>query len=140
MKKIILSVLSIVTLFLSSHAQCEKKIVFESSKTEFLDRNGEVMRGMDQHTVIHITGKAITIEPSNDHVMNGDIKSDTCAWKVPYKEGKWTLNTIFNEKGQDKKVTIVIEGKENRVSMTVTIDQEDQKIIRVWADKFEEVK
>jgi len=128
------------TMYFSGKSQCDKNFQFESSKTEYQDAQGNVQRSIDEHAVIKVTGKEITITPESDHKMVAYIKSSTCNWKVPYKEGKLTLNAVYMEKDVEKKTVLVFEGKDNKVSMSMTFEAEPGKVIKVWADKFEEIK
>jgi Holliday junction resolvase len=71
--------------------------------------------------------------------MTGKIKSDTCNWKVAYKEGKTVLKAVIsNENGDDKNVTITIIGKDGKVTLLFEMEGEGDDRIRVTADKFEE--
>ena len=72
-----------------SYAQCGKKQVITSAKTEYLDASGNVQRTEDETTNIEYDHSQITITLTNDQaqskVMSGPVKSDSCNWKVPYK-------------------------------------------------------
>ena len=140
MKKIIFSIVTICSFYFASHAQCDKNIVLESSKTEYLDGNGNVVRTDIEDAVVTITRKEVVIKSSKDHTMYGDIKSSACNWKVPFKEGRWVLDLLFQDQGKQKQISIIIEGKDGKVIMTVRFAEDSSKVIRVSADKFEEAK
>lgn len=140
MKKTILFICMLITGLAASHAQCGKKSIFTSSKTEYLDASGAVTNAEDEQTVIEITKTDITITPGN-HTMKGTIKSDSCNWKKEYVEGKSVIKSVVTDgNGGTKNVTITIEGKNGKVTLLATIDDEADKIIRVTADKFSEMK
>ena len=139
MKQIILGVYA--TIFCTAlSAQCGKDLTLTSSTTEYLDASGAVQKTVDESTKIEIGQKSISISPGGDHTMTGTILSVTCAWKTGFKEGKSEFKTEFEDEGSLKKITIVLEGKNGKVSFTVNIADEPDKIIRVWADSFEEKK
>ncbi|HZY37451.1 MAG TPA: hypothetical protein VFE53_12425 [Mucilaginibacter sp.] len=137
---IILSLLIATTA--ASYAQCGKKFMITTSKTEHLDAGGGVTRTDDEKAVVVIgqTDLNITVTNANDeHKMTGKIKSDTCNWKVAYKEGKTVLKAVIsNENGDDKNVTITIIGKDGKVTLLFEMEGEGDDRIRVTADKFEE--
>ncbi len=143
MKQIIpvfLALIVSITLQTTVNAQCEKKLSLTSSKTEYLDTSGAVRKTMDEETEITITEKTITISPASDHTMTGTILSAKCEWKIPFKEGQSEFKTEFEDQGEKKNITIVLEGKEGKVSFLVTVDDASNKRIRVWADSFKEAK
>ena len=139
MKQILLALLTMI-ICTAINAQCGKNLTLTSSRTEYLDASGAVQRTVDEATKIDIGQKSITISPGGDHTMTGTILSATCAWKTAFKEGKSEFKTEFEDNGTLKKITIVLEGKNGKVSFTVNIDDEPDKIIRVWPDSFEEKK
>ena len=143
MKQILLALLVLVccTAFnISTNAQCEKKLVLASSKTEYLDAAGAVQKTVDEKTQIDITQKSITISPAGDHTMTGEILSATCAWKTAFQEGKSEFKTKFEDQGEPKHITITLEGKNGKVYFLAVFDDTPDKRIRVWLDSFEEKK
>jgi hypothetical protein len=139
MKKFILGFSLLLAGGISSFAQCGKKIVFTSSKTEYLDTTGALQNAEDEKTVIESDGKTITITPG-DHQMTGTIKSDSCNWKIPYKEGKSVIRAVITDNGEEKKVVLTIEGKNGKVTLLAEVEGMMDRKIRVTADTFEEKK
>lgn len=121
-----------------SLAQCDKTVTLTSSKTTHLDGNGNVSKTKDETAVITISSTDITIVPGDeDHKMTGKITSKTCDWKVPYKEGKMVVKSIVSGDGGDEKdITVTIEGKDGKVTLTFEAVGLNGKI-QVVADKFE---
>ena len=126
----------------ATYAQCDKKLVLTASSTEYLDAAYEVQRTVDEETVIEISKPVITITPGNEgNTMTGTIKSDSCSWKLPYKEGKSVLKvTLADPSGETQDVTITIEGKEGKLTLLAEIDNRPDQKIRVALNKFEEKK
>jgi len=121
-------------------AQCDKKVVLHTSKTEHLDSNGIVTRTDDEHAVVEINKTVLNINVNDDHKMSGTIKSNTCDWKVPFKEGKMVLKaSIGDNNGDEKNVTITIEGKDGKVTLLFEMEGNPDDRIKVTIDKFEEV-
>ena len=134
--------MSLLVISTGSFAQCDKKVKLTSSKTEYLDSAGTVQRTVDETTVIEISKPDITIAPgSEENKMTGTIKSDTCNWKIPFKEGKTVLKaTITDRSGDTKDVTLTIQGKDGKLNFLAEVDNEQDKKIRLTIDKFEEKK
>jgi hypothetical protein len=126
----------------TSYAQCGKKLFIISTKTEHLDGNGTIQRSNDEKSLIEITKSEITISPGNEqNKMIGIIKSDTCNWIVPYKHGKTIIKATFTREGENpRNATITIEGKDEKLTMLIDVDEMPDKKIRVAIDKFEEKK
>lgn len=137
MKKIFAATFLILVCHSINFAQCDKKVVITSSKTEYLDADSSVQRSEDEYTTIEISKPSITITPG-DHTMKGLIKSDLCNWKIPYIEGSSVMEITMNDdQGNERKATMTIEGKNGK--LTIWVKTEGMPIIiRVPIDKFEE--
>src|SRR5581483_9033338 len=92
MKKISILLVLLATLAFNSYSQCDKKVILTSSTTEHLNGDSTVERTEIEHTQIEFDKNTITIVPgSEDHTMTGSIKSISCNWSIPFKEGKTVL-------------------------------------------------
>jgi hypothetical protein len=135
-------VLTLLLLLLSgtaSFAQCDKDLILTSSKTEYLDAQGALQRTQEEHSTIEISKTEVTITPGNDPRMKGTIKSHTCNWKVPFKEGKSVIQATFNDEQKGTmNATITIEGKDGGVILLLEAVEMPDRKIRVPIDKFEE--
>jgi hypothetical protein len=139
MKTIILTLSLLIAGSAMSFAQCDKKLVLTSSKTEHLDASGAVKKTVDETAQIEINKTDLTITVHEDHKMTGKILADTCNWKVPFKEGKTVIKTILSdEQGEDKNVTLTIEGKDGKVTLLFEMEGMPDDRIKVGIDKFEE--
>jgi len=140
MKKIILPILFLIA-GISVYAQCDKRVIITSSKTEYLDADGNVQRSVDETSIVEFDSKEIIITPGDDPVMKGTISSFTCDWKTPFKEGKTVLKTtLTNGQGQNFGLTITVEGKDGKISFLAEIDEQPGQKIRIVVEKFEEKK
>ena len=122
----------------TSFAQCGKHFVLTTSKTEHLDAAGNITRTVDEKATVDINKQNISINVNDQHNMAGTIKSDTCSWPVAYKQGKTVLKAVIDENGEDKNVTITIEGKDGKVTLLCELESEPNDRIRVGVDTFEE--
>jgi hypothetical protein len=69
------------------------------------------------------------------------IKSDTCSWTTPFKEGKTILKATLKRAGEDPlNATITIEGKEAKITMLIEIEEMPDRKIRAVIQNFEEKK
>jgi hypothetical protein len=122
-----------------SFAQCEKNLVLTSSKTEHMNANGEVQRTDDETAKIELSKTAVNVSVNDEHKITGIIKSQTCDWKVPFKEGKTVIKAVVtNDQGEERNVTITIEGKEGKVTLLFEMDDMPDDRILVGIDKFAE--
>ncbi|MDB5124173.1 MAG: hypothetical protein JWP94_2302 [Mucilaginibacter sp.] len=122
-----------------SFAQCEKNLVLTSSKTEHMNADGVVQRTDDETAKIELSKTAINVSVNDEHKITGTIKSQTCDWKVPFKDGKTVIKaSVSNDQGEEKNVTITIEGKEGKVTLLFEMDGMPDDRIRVGIDKFAE--
>jgi hypothetical protein len=65
MKKSIFVFLSLLTGVLS-YAQCDKKLVLNSSITQYLDSGNVITRTVDENSVIEISKTELIITPSSE--------------------------------------------------------------------------
>jgi hypothetical protein len=119
-----------------SFAQCDKPVKLTSSVTNYLNDKGEVERSKDEETVITLSKTELTITPG-DHMMNGNVTGYTCNWTTPFKEGKTVVKSVLTDGDKDLHVTITIEGKAGKVTLTFVAEEMPGKTIQVVADKFE---
>ena len=139
MKTIILIFSLVIAGSAISLAQCDSKFVITTSKTEHLDANGALVRTVDEKAVVEVGKSDLSINVNDEHKMTGAIKSNTCNWTIPYKEGKAIIKaTLSDEQGDDKNITITIEGKDGKITLLFEMEGMPDDRIRVSADKFEE--
>jgi hypothetical protein len=140
MKSIILTLCLLAAGSMVCFAQCDKKVNLTSTKTEYLNASGMVDRTVDEDTEVQIGKSDVTvIINKGDKQMSGAIKSSTCDWKTPYKEGKTVINTtLYDPNGNGVDFTITIEGREGKLILLAESKQMPDKKIRLPLDKFEE--
>ncbi|MEO6631707.1 MAG: hypothetical protein ABIN13_08300 [Mucilaginibacter sp.] len=138
MKKIILTLSLLIGLTAVTFAQCEKTVQLSSSKTNHLDEKGTVTRSDDETAVIDISKSTVDISVNGEHKITAPIKSNTCNWTVPFKEGKTVIKATADHDGQDENITITIEGKDGKVTLLFEMESQPGDKIKVGIDKFTE--
>ncbi|MEO5997080.1 MAG: hypothetical protein ABIN89_10080 [Chitinophagaceae bacterium] len=123
-----------------SVAQCNKKVVLTASETTCLDSSGTVKRTASEKSVVRINPTDVIINVNDEHETKCPIKSATCNWSIPFKQGKTSIKAIFTKEGEEKNITIDIEGKEGKITLLFKMEEEPNEIIKVVMDKFEEEK
>jgi hypothetical protein len=140
MKTLTLIIALLIAGCTASFAQCGKKVVLTTANTEHLNASGAVERTVDEKAIVEINKSDLAINVNDEHKLTGKIKSDTCNWKVPYKEGKSVIKaTVTDEQGTDREVTITIEGKDGKITLLFETDGMPDDTIRVTVVKFDEV-
>ena len=141
MKIFFLSVFFVVITTISTKAQCNQKVIIVSSKTNHLNNNKDVQSSVDETTTIEYDQKEISVSPGNDQAMHGTIKSVSCEWKTPFKNGKTVLKAALEgQQGQTMNLTITIEGNEGKINFLAEMDENSDEKISIVVDKFEEKK
>ncbi|MEN0055630.1 MAG: hypothetical protein AAGC65_18270 [Mucilaginibacter sp.] len=145
MKSTLFTLLLLVASSVVCFAQCDKNLHLSSSKTEHLDSGNNLESTADEQTLIDISKSNIfvVIEGENGkQTLTGVIKSNTCNWQTPFKEGKTVINTTISDENGDgtKDYTVTIEGKDGKLTLTAESLQMPDRKLRLPLDKFEEKK
>jgi hypothetical protein len=138
MKKILLTITLLAALSVACFAQCDKTVVLTSSKTDHIDAAGALLRSEDEAVVIEINKTEVNVAVNGDHKITAVIKSNTCNWKVPFKDGKTVIHGVMQRDGQDKPVTLTLEGKDGKVTLLFQMDEALDDRVRITPDKFAE--
>lgn len=129
------------SLHFASFAQCDKNIIMTASKTEYLDTAGNITRTVEEKSTIEISKDKIVVIDGNNPRMSGTVLSKKCSWSKAYKVGKSVYEARIERSATEvMNVTVVIEGKKDKVSLLFTVKEKPDRIIRVYADTFEEAK
>jgi len=144
MKTTLLALLVLVISSTLSLAQCDKKIRLQASKSEQLDSSGAIQGTRDELTILEFSKNGIDVTISGndgDQNLTGDIKTNTCNWKVPFMEGKTVITTtLTGDDGKEpKEFTITIEGKKGKVTLIAVSPSMPDRKIKLDIEKFEVV-
>ncbi|MDB4923178.1 hypothetical protein [Mucilaginibacter sp.] len=138
MKKIVLTLTLLAALSVACFAQCDKPVVLNSSKTDHIDPAGALIRTEDEAVVIEISKTEVNVAVNGEHKITALIKSNACNWSMPFKEGKTVIHGVAQRDGQDKPVTLTLEGKDGKVTLVFQMDETPDDRVRVAIDKFAE--
>jgi len=141
MKKIILLVLVFVTVNKWSNAQCNKKILWTSTKEEFLDANGQVTHTDEDSVTLEVSDSGITINHNNipQDELKGTIKEINCNWSEPFKTGKTTFKSDLTEvSGDEHNGNFTIEGKDGQISVLIELTDKGGMKIKLYVNRYEE--
>lgn len=141
MKKLFLSGLLLIAGIATTLAQCDKKVVVTSSKTQHLAADSTVSRTDDESDTVEFdkTTLNVTINGANGlRKMKGTVTSYTCDWSSPFKEGKTVLKaSLTNDQGETRGLTIIVTGKGGKIGFLADVEGEEEKV-RLIVDKFGE--
>jgi hypothetical protein len=138
MKKIFLVLSLLLTIAVAGFAQCDKTVQLTSSKTNHLDESNAITRTDDETAVIDISKTAVDVSIDGEHKITAAIKSNTCNWTTPFKDGKTVIKATADRDGQDQNFTITIEGKDGKVTLLFEREDKPSDKIKVAIDKFTE--
>ena len=142
MKSILIALFLLAAGGTMSFAQCDKKVSLTSTKTQHFDAGGALKHAEDEKTVVEFSKSEITVtitKDDGDQKLTGTVKSNVCDWKVPFKDGKTTLNiSLTNGGGESRDYTVTVEGKDGKVTLWAESKDEPDDKIKLDIDKFEE--
>jgi hypothetical protein len=142
MKYIFITLVLLATGSTVSFAQCDKQVTLTASKTQHFDAQGGLKAADDEKTIIKFSKTDINIAISGAHgdiAMTGKVNSDTCDWKVPFKDGKTILHTtLTNSGGESRDYDVTITGKDGKITLTASSADDPDDVIKLDIEKFEE--
>lgn len=135
MKKIFLAISLVIAAVLTSFAQCDQKQVFISQKTSHIE--GDILQRVDDETTrLEINKSAILLTVNGEQKGVMQILSQACNWSVPFKEGK----SKFKLSMDGAEFTVVIEGKDGKVTTRAFNNNAPEHVISLVAEKFEAIE
>src|SRR5580658_5318578 len=141
MKKLLLGSLLLIGSGMIAHAQCGKKVVITSSKTEHLGADSAVQRTDDESCTVEFDKDSMNVAISSSNgnqTLKGTVKSYSCYWSAPFKEGKTVLMaSLTGDDGSQHNITITVTGKAGKIGFLAEVEGEPEKI-RLVVDKFQE--
>ncbi|HEV2355475.1 MAG TPA: hypothetical protein VGR89_14600 [Puia sp.] len=128
----------------ATYAQCDKKVVITSTKTEHLAADSSVAQSENDSTTVEFDRTTLDVtvrSPDHDQHLKGTVKSYSCDWSQPYKEGKTVIKaTLTNDEGETRDLTITVTGTGGKVGFLAELSGDETQRIRLLVDKFEEKK
>lgn len=143
MKHLLLIVIASTAFILNANAQCLAHVKYSASKMEILDTSLALQDTREEPLTFEVRPDGFTGIRENqvEDSLHGVLKSVTCNWKEPFKNG--TITMICDVQGaehdmQDAQITI--EAVEGKLTIYLRVKEQADKVIRLPIDKYEEVK
>ena len=94
---------------LGSSAQCDKNVIYNSGKADFVDSTGNNIRSKEGKITVTLTKKDFVLVHDDDEedALRGDIKNFVCEWKDAWKNGVTTFESELIEKSGEKNDAMV---------------------------------
>lgn len=140
MKRFFLLIPVLTLVALVSQAQCDKNVNFIAAKSQMVNQKGEVLGSKDGTTVIEITKKSVSLTFNGDEktTLAGEIKEAKCDWTEPFKNGRSVIKAVLEDAGGDvKHVTLTIEAKDGKITITGDAEERPNERIKFDVDKYE---
>ncbi len=138
MKKIAAFTMLFLAIGIVSMAQCNKKMRWSSSKTEFLTSSGTVESRDEPVTVTTGTDSISVLGSNGRRSLNGKITDYTCTWQDKTNGRISFKSEVVDEEGKLRHATVTIESKDSKVTILLQATEEET-IIRLPVDTYEEV-
>ena len=140
MKTILISFILFVT---SLHAmcQCDKKVTWYASKGDMFDANGTLLDTKIDSIFLETDPQNITLRFKSDQkALQAMVKEKTCDWKEPFRNGKTVYHTTVTIDGVSNSAIFTVEGKEGKITLSLTMEAKADKKFLIYIDRYEEVK
>lgn len=143
MKKIIILTGVLLVAVLNIKAQCLSKVRYTASKMEIVDSAMNVNGSQDAPVTLLISEKGFEGVKGDigEDSLHGTLKSVTCNWKEPYKNGKIVMVCDVKTPNEDlHDVNITIEAVDGKITILLNAKEHPNELIRLLVDKYEEAK
>lgn len=139
--KVFIAMIMLVVTGIHANAQCDKKIKWSGAKGEMYNTDGGLLDTKLDSIFFETDGKNITLTfQSDDKSLEGTVTSKVCEWKEPFKNGRSVYNAIVNIDGVDSKATFTLVAKDQKVTLSVEIEERKGRRFLIYFDKYEEIK
>ena len=141
MKKLMALMLVTGTFGTAAIAQCDKKILYTSTKEEWLNSKGEIQKTDQDKVTVEVSKTNVVINHNDDpnDQMKGEIKNADCNWTEAFKNGKTTIHAQLVEGSNDvHDATLTIEGKDGEMFILLELADHPDMRIKAYVDKYEE--
>jgi len=140
MKAILISFILSVT-SLQAISQCDKKVTWYASKGDMFDANGTLLDTKVDSIFLETDPQKITLRFNADQkTLEGTIKEKTCDWKEPFRNGKTVYHANVFVDDRASNAVFTVEGKDGKITLSLTIEIMSDKKFLINIDKYEEVK
>lgn len=138
------TILAFFILFVTSLpaiSQCDRKVTWYASKGDMLDANGTLLDSREDSIFLETDAQKITLRfKSDQNALEGTIKEKACDWKEPFKNGKTVYQTTVSIDGRTSNAIFTVEAKEQKITLSLTIEEMKDKKFLIYIDRYEEAK
>ena len=139
--KTFIAIIILVVTGIQANSQCDKKIKWSGAKGEMYDTNGGLLDTKLDSIFLETGPQKINLRfQSDDKDLDGTITDKTCEWKEPFKNGRSVYHAMVNIEGAESKATFTIEGKDQKITLSVEIEARQGRRFVIYFDKYEEIK
>lgn len=140
MKGILIFFILFVT-SLQAISQCDKKVTWYASKGDMLDASGTLLDTRQDSIFLETDPQKITLRfKSDQNALEGTVKEKICDWKEPFKNGKSVYHATVSIDGRTSNAIFTVEAKDQKLTLSLTIEEMKDKKFLIYIDRYEEAK
>jgi len=143
MKQLLLLLALTGAFITKGRTQCLTHVKYYASKMEVLDTTLTLLDTKEEPLTFETRADGFTGIRENEVAdsLHGTLKTLTCDWKEPFKDGKITMICDVHGGPEDlSNATIIIEAVEGKLTIQLRAKERPEKVIRLVVDKYEELK
>lgn len=126
---------------IGTFAQCDKKVTWSCSKTEFLDNKEQKLGEELKPVKVIMTNKQVIVrldEKDENATMEGDVQNLECQWAEPFKNGTTRFKSYLTKSnGEGRSATITIKGTNGEIRINVAIEGMNGRIMSLPVAKYD---
>jgi len=105
------------------------------------DANGTLLDTKIDSIFLETDPQNITLRFKSDQkALQAMVKEKTCDWKEPFRNGKTVYHTTVTIDGVSNSAIFTVEGKEGKITLSLTMEAKADKKFLIYIDRYEEVK
>lgn len=140
MKGILIFFILFVT-SLQAISQCDKKVTWYASKGDMLDASGTLLDTRQDSIFLETDPQKITLRfKSDQNALEGTVKEKICDWKEPFKNGKSVYHATVSIDGRTSNAIFTVAAKDQKLTLSLTIEEMKDKKFLIYIDRYEEAK
>lgn len=143
MKHLLVTILLAIAFAATTKAQCLTHVKYSASRMQILDSSLNQQGEKEEPFTIITRADGFTGIRENEveDSLHGVLKSIDCSgWKEPFKNGIITMVADIEGKEETVSGTITIEAIEGKITITMRVKERPDHILRLVVDKYEELK
>lgn len=139
--KAILGIFILFVTSLQAVSQCDKKVTWYASKGDMFDASGTRLDSREDSIFLETDPQKITLRfKSDQNALEGTVKEKTCDWKEPFKNGKTVYHASVTIDGRTTNAIFTIEARDDKITLSLDIEEMKDKKFLIYIDRYEEAK